>query len=353
MNIKIMFDIVFNHTSYDHSYLRDHPEWYNRDQAGKPFAKVERWTDIIDLNFDNEALWEELISVLEFWVGKGVDGFRCDVAKLVPLEFWVKARSKLATIKPDLIWLAESGKHMHTERYRADPTMKVDTISEAELYQAFDLTYEYDTWSPWMSLVAGKIETKLYLEMLRLQRTSIPSNAVKMRFVENHDISRIMSVAPSRAQALAWTAFSAFNSGSFLIYAGQESECKNAPSLFDYDRINWSSYSLQPLLTKLVQVKKFIHSQSAPILYYMDHTPAIVACWKSNETSAIGIFNIRAIKEMTVNIFCLDGTYKDAIYETDVKVTGGQVAIPSDFLILYLPTSHLKNCKNFKSNLIW
>jgi len=85
----------------------------------------------------------------------------------------------------------------------------------------------------------------------------------------------------------------------------------------------------------------------------MDHTPAIVMCWKTNEISIIGVFNVQAIKNIRLNIFCNDGSYKDAIYEMEIQVTGGQIDIPENFLFLYIPSTQLKNCRNFKSDLIY
>ncbi len=79
------------------------------------------------------------------------------------------------------------------------------------------MTYDYDTVASWRAAIAGKIEMKLYLEMLRLQRTSLPAYAAKMRQVENHDVDRIQQSVKTGEKAIAWTAFAVFNSGTFLV----------------------------------------------------------------------------------------------------------------------------------------
>ncbi len=120
--MKIMIDIVFNHTSHDSVYASKHPEWFlryaeykytqqRRDETGKPKAKVASWNDIVDLQFENQPdLWTELINVLKYWAQFGVDGFRCDVACLVPLQFWIQAHAEVEKVKPGMIWLAESSR---------------------------------------------------------------------------------------------------------------------------------------------------------------------------------------------------------------------------------------------------
>ena len=86
--IKVMMDIVINHTANDHYWVNEHPEYYLLDKDGKPARKAAEWTDITDLNYDNLELRKELIAMLTYWAKLGVDGYRCDVASGVPYEFW-------------------------------------------------------------------------------------------------------------------------------------------------------------------------------------------------------------------------------------------------------------------------
>ncbi|HLV10502.1 MAG TPA: alpha-amylase family glycosyl hydrolase, partial [Halanaerobiales bacterium] len=106
-DIQVMIDIVFNHTAADSHLIREHPDWYLLDDDGKFSRKVAEWDDIYDLDYSSSSLREYLIQTLENWARLGVDGFRCDVAPLVPLDFWAEARKRLNKIR-DIIWLAES-----------------------------------------------------------------------------------------------------------------------------------------------------------------------------------------------------------------------------------------------------
>jgi len=108
LNLKVMIDVVYNHTSHDSIYLTENPDFYYKKSDGSLGNKVADWSDIIDLDYANRKLWDKQIESLKYWASLGVDGFRCDVASMVPIEFWLEARQKLKEINPDIIMLAET-----------------------------------------------------------------------------------------------------------------------------------------------------------------------------------------------------------------------------------------------------
>src|SRR4030042_5546432 len=251
--MQVMIDVVYNHTAHDSVLAAEHPEYFHLDENGNPVTTVPEWSDVIDLKYPNPSLTEYQIETLRDWVKRGVDGFRCDGASLVPQDFWLQAREEVAKVKPGVIWLAES---VHASFVGARRSNKLTGLSDGGLYNAFDLTYDYDIWPIWQLAVQGKVPVRRYLEMLRFQDCIYPHNYIKMRCVEHHDQARIMRLAPSRAQGMAWTAFKTFNKGPFLIYGGQESAVKHTPSLFDIDKVEWGDFNLQPFLTRLTKLKK-------------------------------------------------------------------------------------------------
>jgi cyclomaltodextrinase / maltogenic alpha-amylase / neopullulanase len=213
--------------------------------------------------------------------------------------------------------------------------------SDSELYSAFDLTYDYDIWPLWKRAVLGEVPLSRYLEMLRLQDCIYPSNFVKLRCVENHDQARIQSLAPCRAQAMAWTAFQAFNKGAFLIYAGQESAAVHTPSLFESDKIEWGSYELQPFLTRLTALKKDPALMEGQLVL-LEGEPAVQAAWQHAEASLYGVFNVGgAAGEVKVQL--LDGEYPDLLSASNITVKDGRIMLPESALILrYGPARQLK-----------
>jgi hypothetical protein len=321
--MKVMIDVVFNHTAHDSVLVKEHPEYFHQDDNGNPVTTVAEWTDVIDLKYPNPGLIDYQIETLQKWVELGVDGFRCDVASLVPQDFWLQARKKIAKVKPGVIWLAESVHASFVGERRASGLVG---LSDSELYTAFDLTYDYDIWPIWQLAVQGKVPVRRYIEMLRYQDCIYPESYVKMRCVENHDQARIMRLAPSRPQAIAWTAFEAFNKGPFLIYGGQESGTKHTPSLFDIDKVDWGDYSLQPFLTRLVKLKKD-PAQVEGKFVVIQADPAIQAVWEYPEKNLYGIFNTSG-KTGYIMVSLLDGTYRDILNDGQVTVRGGKILLP-------------------------
>ena len=330
LGLKVMIDVVYNHTSHDSVLVKQHPEWFHQDENGKPITTVPEWSDVIDLKHPNPELSEYLIQTLKQWTAFGVDGFRCDVASLLPVSFWQAARRAVSEVKSGVIWLAESVHAAFVEDRRMHDLF---ALSDGEIYSSFDLTYDYDIWPIWQAVVKEQVPTQRYLEMLRFQNSIYPENYIKMRFVENHDQPRAMKFIPNTHQALAWTAFSAFNKGAFLIYAGQESGEIHRPSLFDLDKVNWGDYQHQDFITKLAQIKK--HPAQANGKFYLinDGEPAIQAIWHAPETSLFGLFNVKhQYGESSVPIS--DGTYIDLLSNNPVVIQNGKVALPDSAVIL-------------------
>ncbi len=331
LGLKVMIDVVYNHTAHDSWLVQAHPEWFHQDAAGRPVSTVPEWSDVIDLKHPNPELTEYLIETLQMWADFGVDGFRCDVASLEPLDFWLRARQAVAEVKPGVIWLAES---VHASWVAERRAAGLPMLSDGELYRAFDLCYDYDIWPIWQAAVVGEVPVARYLEMLRFQDCIYPANYVKMRCVENHDQPRIQALAPSRAQALAWTAFEAFNKGAFLIYAGQEAGATHTPSLFEVDRVIWGDYALQPFLTRLAQLKKD-PAQMEGRFVLLDADPAVQAVWMHPEGALYGIFNTGASTgRATVRL--PDGIYTDLLTDMPAEVRNGQMPLPESALIMRL-----------------
>ena len=171
-----MIDVVYNHTSPDSTLYREHPDFFYRGADGKPGNKMGDWSDVIDLDYHNPDLWAYQIESLKFWAGI-VDGFRCDVASFVPLEFWKAARKAVSEVNPDCIWLAET---VHQSfgclaRYKG-----VRSELDYDMYEAFDMEYEYDIREAFDKYLQGKIVLSHYLDMLNFQEAIYPANYNKL-----------------------------------------------------------------------------------------------------------------------------------------------------------------------------
>jgi glycosidase len=338
LGLKVMIDVVYNHTAHDSVLLSEHPQFFHQDADGRPITTVPEWSDVIDLQHPNPELSAYLIETLVGWAQFGVDGFRCDVASLLPVDFWLQARQAVAQVKPGVIWLAESVHAAFVSHRRAHG---LSGCSDSELYAAFDMTYDYDIWPLWQLVVQGKLPVRRYVEMLRFQDSIYPANFIKLRCVENHDQPRIMHLTPFPERARAWTAFQAFNKGTFLIYAGQEAMAEHTPSLFDIDKVDWKNYPLQPLLAKLAMLKKSLAQQEGRFVI-VKAEPAIQAAWSHPDGSLYGIFNVTGSQGF-ISVHIPDGTYVDELTQTGVHVKHGKLNLPESALILRCPETLLLN----------
>lgn len=261
LGLKVLMDVVFNHCAPDSVLAGEHPEYFmlegqepaaRRGELETPAPqarfgrKCQDWSDVVDLDFSSSpALWMELVSVLQFWRDKGIDGFRCDVASLVPVEFWKYARQKLNQYDPGLrkekyplLWVAESVQPSFLRNLRRKG---FGAWSEPELHSVFDVSYDYDGWERLEKVWAGSLPASTYLDYLYVQETLYPAGALKLRFMENHDLERAAARFVTAARLRAWTLTMFFLPGIGMAYMGQESALERRPSLFDKDPLDWAA----------------------------------------------------------------------------------------------------------------
>ena len=203
MGMKCIIDVVYNHTSPDSVLREEHPDWFFHKSDGSFGNRVGDWTDIIDLDYSNKELWRYQIDTLKYWA-QWVDGFRCDVAPLIPITFWEQARREVEQVRPGAIWLSESVEPGFILYMRAQG---LTAHSDGEIYRAFDLSYDYDCYDAFKSYFYGKGSLQSYAQAVNRQETTYPGNYVKLRFLENHDVTRARSFIPDIAALQSWTAF--------------------------------------------------------------------------------------------------------------------------------------------------
>lgn len=321
--MKVMIDIVFNHTAPDSVLANEHPEWFYKTPSGNFGNRVGDWSDIIDLDYNQRGLWEYQIDVLKYWA-QYVDGFRVDVAPLVPLAFWKEARQKVAQVNPEMIWLSETVEPNFIKELRANG---LTALSDSEIYQAFDMTYDYDVRHAMEDYLTGKIRLSEYIGLLDQQDAVYPENYVKMRNLENHDRKRFTSFVSSTQLILQWTAFNYFQKGAALIYNGQEVQAGHTPSLFDSDKILWNFESgisekleyLSKLKRQYIPVENVYYTLSAD-----NETQTIIGCYKG-ERMLYGIFCVSEEPEKEITVPFEDGEYVNLLNQEILLVKDGKL----------------------------
>lgn len=234
--MKLIIDWVANHTGWDHHWKTAHADWYEKNERGE-FYDENGWIDVIDLKYSNTEMRKEMIRSMQYWISEcDIDGFRCDMAHLVPLDFWMEARSACDDLKP-LFWLAET--------------------DNTEYHDVFDATY---AWS-WMHASERFFKGQTGLGELKnelLKFNELPEGCYKLLFTTNHDENSWNGTEYEKygdaAKTLAvlcctWKAMP-------LVYSGQELPNTKRLKFFDKDQLDWNDApGLQSFYQTLLQAR--------------------------------------------------------------------------------------------------
>ena len=236
---KVILDWVANHSAPDNTLVTQHPDWYTHDSTGRIIAPVPDWSDVADFNYDKKGLHEYMIESMKLWLKEAdVDGFRCDVAMMVPMDFWKECRLEL------------------------DKTKKVFMLAEAEGPEfhrnGFDMVYGWEYMNLCNKIAKGeKTAGELYRYFADLDNKYKRSDNI-MYFTTNHDENSWNGTEYERLgdAAKAFAVMSATVPGMPLVYTGQESALNRRLAFFDKDSIEWGTYKLNDFYSKLLHLKK-------------------------------------------------------------------------------------------------
>lgn len=317
--MKCMIDVVYNHTSPDSVLYREHPEFFYHGVDGRPGNKMGDWSDVIDLDFSQRGLWQYLADTLVMWA-KRVDGFRCDVASFVPVEFWLYAWAAVAEVNPDCIWLAET---VHRSFGALARRRGLYSALDYDAFAAFDIEYEYDIREVFEQYLRGEAPLSHYLDLLNFQESCYPANYNKLRFLENHDQPRIRSLVRSEEALRSLTAMLYFLKGTTLIYAGQEFENEHLPSLFEREPIDRATgRDISALLRRLREIKGQFGGGDWFLATADDANDVAVMQRGSEGRRFLGVFSLRG-KTAEVPVDAADGCYENLIDGGTVTVANG------------------------------
>ena len=264
-------------------------------------------------------------------------GFPCVVKPLMSSsgkgQSLVKSAEEVAAVRPGCFWLCESVERGFHVAARAQGFA---SLSDAELYQAFDAGYDYDVYPYFRDYLEGKISLTQYADRLDAQEWLYPDNYVKLRFLENHDRARAAHILPDEKMRRNWTAFLFFQRGLTLVYNGQEADCTHVPSLFDKDPINWNTGRDQSaFLAHLAKLKRDpIFAEGSYTLTALPHD-VLLAVYEKDGRRMAGLFSLRG-ESALVRFPAPNGVYRNCIDGSPVEIYEEQLAIGGEPIVLSL-----------------
>jgi glycosidase len=329
--IYVILDWVPNHTGWDHVWIKNHPEYYTQNAKGEIIDPVNPetgkswgWTDVADLNYDNQNLRAEMTADMMHWIkNEDIDGFRCDVAGNVPLDFWQQAIPQLRKQK-SIFMLAEAW----------EPALLKNNL--------FDMAYGWDGHHTMNKIAQGKETVKQFDAYIEKINKDYEANDILMNFVDNHDENSWNGTIKSRlgeAEA-AMTALSYLMPGMPLVYSGNEYGLEHSLKFFEKDSIPKTKGKQWELRSKLGKIKNEIDAlhggkNKANYKRLSASNENVLAFERTkNGKKVIYLANLSA-KPISVTM-PVTGQYKDVMNEKmmDLKATQVLSMVPWQYFIL-------------------
>lgn len=326
----VILDWVANHTSWDNAMVTDHPEWYMKSR--KNTFQSTRWRDyddIIELDYRHPELRRYMTVVMKYWLEEfDIDGYRCDIASFVPLDFWENLREELDQIKPVFMLAEAEDRELHRK--------------------AFDATYNWTLWNILHQIAVNHYSVKTLTEAYLAEHVSIfPKAAMRMNFTDNHDKNSWEGTPQTnfREALKAVTVLTATFDGIPLVYNGQEAGLNRSLAFFEKDPIEWINHDNASLYATIFALKhrnqalwNGIHGGEM-IRIMNDHMDQILSFVREKNGQKVIVFVNLSKDNVLVQ---LDTSYDSGSYTN--LFTGQQVDLQNtmlvdmaswDYLVLY------------------
>lgn len=327
--IYVILDWVPNHTGWDHTWLKTNPEFYTKNDKGEitdPLnddGSSKGWADVADLNYESEGLRKTMIEDMKYWITEeGVDGFRCDVAGSVPLDFWQQAIPQLRELK-DLFMLAEAW----------EPELLHEGL--------FDMAYAWEGHHIFNEIAKGKQGVKEWGDYIKKMNIEYEEDDILMNFVTNHDENSWNGTIEERMGDASelMTAFSYIVPGMPLIYSGQEYDLSHRLKFFEKDSIPKTKGKTWELLVKLGKLKNTNPAlnggkEAASYKKIETNNKAVLVFKRSKNGKKVTFIGNMSNQEQTLDNI-LTSKYLDYIRDKEVKFTTETITLkPWEFKIL-------------------
>ncbi|NUM70984.1 MAG: alpha-glucosidase C-terminal domain-containing protein [Ignavibacteriaceae bacterium] len=321
--MAVILDWVANHTAWDNPWISN-KDWYTQDGAGNIIhPQGTNWLDVADLNYSNAEMRKAMINAMKYWVYEAnIDGFRCDVADMVPADFWKQVRDSLAGIPGrKLIMLAEGSRWDH-------------------FTSGFQLNYAWDFYGKLKDVFrAGQSAANLKSVNIS-EYDFMPAGLHKLRFTTNHDESAWddspVNLFGGLRGSMAAFVTAIFMRGVPLVYAGQETGRSAKTPFFSRSPIDWNANpEIVNEYRQLLNVRSSNEVFKQGSVEYMLTSDVVCFTRKSGNQEALVIVNVRnRAVGFTLNQSLQNTLWKNLLTGADYSA-GTQISLGNyEYLIL-------------------
>lgn len=303
MGMHVIVDWVANHSAWDNELTKKHPDWYTKNREGnfQPTTWYD-WDDVVDFDYNQPEMRKYMTNAMKYWVKDfNIDGYRCDVAGFIPVDFWENVRTELDEIKPVFMLAEWESRDLHKK--------------------AFDMTYSWTLFEKMQDATTNNKGIGGLVEYMAHDQNAFPSNGYRMTFTDNHDMNSWNGTPMKNFGAGLNTSivFSNLISGMPLVYSGQEAGLDRSLKFFDKDEIVWNAFPYVDLFTKLFELKHKNHALwngvygGAMVRIYNDKMDKIISFSREKDNDkVVSILNF-SNEQVTVKLNSKyeKGTYKE------------------------------------------
>lgn len=308
MGFKVIMDFVADHVGNDNSLIKDHPDYFVKDENNE-ILHPHGWSDVCQVNYEVTAVWKTMTNILKYWIKEyDIDGFRCDMAHLVPLDFWIFAKKKVSKLKKDLFWLGECEK--------------------PEYHQVFDATYTWEWMHASEEFYHGEMNLKSLVTVLYKTVTEFPCNAFRLYFTSNHDENSWNGTEYEKYgdAAQLFAVFSCTWNGIPLIYSGQELPNKKRLKFFEKDTIDWTgNFELHTFYKKLLTLKSTnsaLRAGDAKVLTKIISHPEddrVFAYLRKNKSNQVLVILNCTSEGLNFIVKDVKGVFRNVFFDDDIN----------------------------------
>lgn len=340
LDMQVVLNFPLTSMARSAELLTEEPAFFKWEKDGSLSHRITEEEEVVDLDFKNPKMWDDLIAILKFWA-KYVDGFAIQHAQYIRPEFWQSARAEVEDVHQYFYWLG--GQIGLRDLYQAK-RRKLPFWTEGELYLSFDVLNIEPVKGIQQRFLRGQMSMENYAYLEDIREMTTPSTSVMDRGLEFVPSERFSNQITSAEALVNWTAMSIFQKGIASLMMGQEYGCRHPIPLHEKKVLAWEKpFDMSDMLARLARIKKREIMKAG--LYYNEaaspHTIRIT--YEYYDEYLFGFFQLKTPPgEEIVTIPIPDGIYEDILNEEPIEVQNGHITLQDKPVIVAYEEGNMK-----------